>query len=79
MMINYVIKRKSKYSKDELEQEIIAVSMNELSISQAAKKFNIPTSTPVRCTTILLKNTKDRLEERLYWLTKKGSRYVLRA
>ena len=45
MVRNYVTKRNSRYSKEELEMAITAVSMNELSMSQAAKKFNIPTST----------------------------------
>ena len=45
MVRNYVTKRKLKYSKEELEQAITSVTMNELSLSQASRMFNIPTST----------------------------------
>ena len=38
-------KRKAKYSKEELEQAMTAVEANELSMRQAAERFNIPRST----------------------------------
>ena len=42
MVRNYVAKREVKYINEELQQAVAAVASNELSISQAARKFNIP-------------------------------------
>ena len=45
MVRTYVQKRKPSYSKEELEEAVTAVAMNGLSVSQAARMFNMPTRT----------------------------------
>ena len=45
MVRNYMAKREAKYTNEQLQQAVAAVASNGVSMSQAARKFDIPTST----------------------------------
>ena len=64
MVRNYVAKREAKYTNEELQQAVAAVASNESSMSQAARKFNIPTSTLRNNVTEKNKGRKRMQEER---------------